>query len=342
MRLIRVPMTVDTPGSTYNIHWTPPEQALVAAVGFSIDKLAALYDTEVTSVTHGGREAVTKSTVSGTEYGIPLGHFANYIEHEAISSAGVLAAPSKFKPWPGRYNLPADWQSLVARLQNGEALSPAEKLRVRMARRVPCEGFAAWPLQRQVKFNIALKRIYGTTAPAYAYLWVIEFENAEEMALFCGQPDLTDYPHWLGQGLILAAAAGTDQTRTERLWQPANMPAHALRIQQFFAMGHENNSETIAYNAAYPASVLVNVEGGDGGSVFPSYADARAQLHTLAPQVLQHYDCARDPELLLPWNGSLLFETQRLLTDYQKDIRLTAYGLLRPQDALTGGVADAA
>lgn len=345
MRVVRKSLTISTPSgspATYNLKWQPPKGALVAAIGIGVDSLAALYDTEVTGIEHGARQAVKTFVEGNITYGPPLGHVACRVEHDDLSDVARLA-PAKFKAWPGRINSPRDLRVLQSKLQQGYQPGYNERLRLRMAGKPPCEDFAMWPLKELVDFKISLKRIYGSTTIARAWLYLIEFESKQEMELYCGQPDLTDYPQWVTQALVLDNTAAVDGTDKETLWPGAfsGINPHGLRILQIFSMGHSNDGGTITYAPDYTSAALVNLKHGGGESVAPFYADERVMLGEFTSQLLQHYDCWRNPDLILKWHSSLLWETERLATDYQKDLRLSLYGLLRPQDA-EGNIRDAA
>ncbi|MCW8134718.1 MAG: hypothetical protein KIT75_03495 [Planctomycetota bacterium] len=342
MRIIRLPLTVETPGATYNLKATPPDHARILAIGLIVDSKAALLDHEVTSISNGGREHVTKSTVSATDYYPALGHAACALPNENLSD-GQAVGP-RFVAWPGRFNLPADYLALIEKLRERMPLTPAEEIRLRFANRLPCQGFSFIRVQRSQEFKIALKRIHGSTSIAYADLVCIELGDSqadlETYDLICGQPDQTDDPHWLGQALILSATAAVADD-TQRRWQPEKVSPHALRISHLFAMGHQNNGGTIAYAADYLDKTLVNLLGDSGGRIFPSYASVRRPVNVMAPQLLQLADCWRRLDRIVRWNDSLVIQAQGLVSDYQKDIRLTFYGTLRPQTR-SGEVLDAA
>ena len=342
MKIIRVPMTVGTPGSTYNLTVTLPAHAKCVAIGLIVDSKAALIDHQVTSIRHGGLEYVSKSTVSSTDYYPALGHVACCLANEAVDEGYQVGA--KFTPWPGRYNNGNDWRSLLARLADRQELSQAEVTRLQFADAVPCENFTFIRMAAEQEFKVALSRIYGSTSILYADLVCIDFSDSprdvEVFKSVCRQPDLTDAPHWLGQALILAAAAAV-ASDTQRRWTNTEIAPHALRISHLLATAYQNNSGTIAYDATYATATLLKLKSDAGGRIWPSYADARRPLATMAPQLLQLQDCWRRFDRILRWQDSLLIEAQGLVTTYQKDIRLTFYGLLRPQDK-AGHVADAA
>lgn len=338
MRLIRIPLSISTPGSTYNLTFTPPSHARLICLGIDVDTKAALYDHEVTSFQHGAYQAVTTATVGSTVYGVPLGHMANRVEYDDVSS--VHLAPAKFQPFPGRFNDPDDYLALSIRAARGDTLSKSERLRLFLGGRVPCQRFGFLPLTPNIEVNLAVKRIYGSSSITYAHLWCLELD-ATEMEFCCSQAKLTDFPHWAVQALILAAGAGVEDAMIERKWNlPGAGANHALRVHNIMAMGHQNNGGTIAYAVDHLKGALVRITAGDGNAIDPNYADKRIKLHAFAPQLLQHVDCARRPEIIVPWNSSLQFEVQRLATTYQKDIRVTLYGLLRPQ--IEGQQLDAA
>jgi hypothetical protein len=335
MRVIRKSLDISTPGATYNLTYEPPKGARVAVIGVGVDSLASLYDTQVMAITHGARQGVKTKTISSVEYGVPLGHVASRVEHDSLSSVPLVAAP-QVRMWPGRMNDPRDLANLRAKLRNGGSLDYHENLRLRWADRAPCRSFAMWPLRELVEFKISLSRVFGTTAISRAWLYLLEFEDAREHALYCGQPDLTDYPMWVAQPLILDAAAGVDRNPHETQWpgEFSGINPHGLRIKQFFSTGYSRDPDAdnaIAYAPTYPNLVKVELQRGDAGALAPWFAEERVTLSEFAPQLMQHFDCWRDPELILPWYGSLLWDTERLLSSLPKIIRVSAYGLLRPQ-----------
>jgi len=329
MRLIKVPLTISAPGATYTMTFSPPSHARLVVLGMDVDTKAAMYDHEVTSISHGAYEGITKGSNSGTDYSPPLGHVANRVEPDDLSS--VHLAPAKFQPWPGRFNDPEDFLGLQIRAARGDQLSRNEKLRLFLGGRVPCRNFSFIPITPNVDFTVSLKRIYGASSVTYAHLWCLELD-ATEMEYCCSLAKLTDWPHWACQPLILAAGAGVEANQIERRWNLAGAGTnHALRVHNIMAMGYQNNGGVIAYAVDHLKAALVRITAGDGNAIDPNYADKRVKLHTFAPQLLQHVDCARRPEIIVPWNSSLQFDVQRLASTYQKDIRVTLYGLLRPK-----------
>jgi hypothetical protein len=338
MKLIRVPLVISAySGGQATLTWTPPSHARVVAVGLSVDSKAALRDHEVTEIKHGSLSFLTRSTVSSTEYGVSLGHVANHIDYEDLSTE--LYAAAHFRPWPGRYNATMRNLVLTLRAAQGETLTQQERVSLFLAEKVPCRDFTFIPIDANVEFSVTVKRIHGATSIAYAYLWCIEMD-AGEKDLVCSLHKLTDYPHWLAHTLILPAAAGLSDP-VECRWNPNGAQAnHALRIMHLLAMGHENNGGTIAYALDHLNAVLLRLAAGDGNALQPDFADKRVRLAEMAPQLLQHVDCARQPELIVPWNSSIQLTAQRLASDYEKQIRLCFYGLLRPMEGTT--IPDAA
>lgn len=333
MRLIRKSLAISSPGATYRLTWTPPRNARVAVIGISVDSLAALRDHQVTGISHGARQALKTCTISSTVYGIPLGHVACRVEHDDLASH-VGRAPG-FKAWPGRFNSPVDLRRLESKLAQGQGLTPTEQLRLRWRDRVPCRDFTLWPLRELVEFRVDLARLYGSTSILRAWLHLVEFESEAEKQLFCGQPDLSEYPQWIAQALILQSGVGVDAQPHETLWPGdfSGLSPHAVRLRQILATGYSNNSDTIDYAPTYPNNVLVDLRRGDGGALGPSWSEERVTVSELAPQRLQDFDCWRDPEIMLPWFGSLQWNTERLLTSYAKIIRLSLYGTLEVQRA---------
>lgn len=343
MRVIRKPLEISTPGATYRLTWTPEKGARVAVIGVGVDNFNVLEDHEVTGMSHGARQAVKKSTVNGVDYYVPLGHIANRVEADDFVTNAVISA-NKFRPWPGRFNNPLDLKRLNKKLADGQRLTRHELLRLTWEDRVPCQSFAMWPLTELVEFRIDLKRIHSENSVNRAWLYLVEFESKAEQQLYCGQPDLTDFPQWVAQALILAEGAGDDGQPHETLWpgEFSGINPHALRIQQIFATAHSNDGAgTIAYAPTYLDAVDVELQRGDGGSIQPFFAEDKITLSEFTNQLLQSYDCMNDPELVLPWFGSLLWQTTRRLTAEAKNIRMSCYGLLRPHTA-DGGVFDVA
>lgn len=332
-RIVRIPFDVEYTNDDYELSVTPPDHARLGAVFITVDQKAALYDHQVAAIEHFRRKHLTPHTVSGTDYGAPLGHVAGTFDPSVYDAASPRVLP--FRPWPGLINNFVDFDWLRGRYARGEQLNLHEQFRLANFGKLPCRDFSMIRLQPQHEFKVSGSRIYGETAISKAYLHCIVLDDTD-YALFERQEhaDFVDSPHWLVHALILAAAAGVGSGAEERKF---NAPAQAklgLQVLATMAMAHENNAGTIAYNEAYLAAVLLRFTGNDNNSIFPSFADQRQLLTELSTQILQEVDPCRRLGLWVPWNGRYHVETQRTVTTYQKDVRMTHYGLLKPSNSL--------
>lgn len=259
---------------------------------------------------------------------------------EALALALQWFMGTKFQPWPGRLNDPADWQMLAYKVADKRPLTAHEAWRSRFARAVPCERFTAWPVTPGVDFVVEVARIFGSTSITRAYLWCIEFDSNDDTRLQrCQMPDYTDYPQWLTVAGQVSAGAAV-QADVERQWVSSDLAPHALRITHLLAMAHSNNSGTFAYDVSYLQNLLLRVKEAGSKRLLPDFADVRQRLDEMAVQYLQQLDCWKRFDYLLGWNSSLLLEYENTAaTSYQRDVRATFYGLLRPQS--NGQVLDA-
>lgn len=274
-----------------------------------------------------------------------LNTFAEVLEdnQQALALALALIGRDNFKPWPGRLNDPADWQRLLYKLQQNQQLTAHEQLRLKFARAVPCESFAGWHVTPSVDFKIRLQRIHGSTSITRAYLWAVDYTdelNPDELhEMICQMPDLTDQPHWLTAAGNLTAAAAA-QTPIELEWVNSDIGPHALRVRALMAMAHSNAAGTITYDVSYLQNLLLNIKEAGNKDIYPSYANQRQPLEAQAVQYLQQLDCWRRFDYLLRWNTDLLLTPETLAaTGNTRDLRLSFYGLLRPQSE-GGNVAD--
>lgn len=286
------------------------------------------------TVIAGIREVATGVNTAFTK----LGSLNDNVEALALALQWILGV--KFQPWPGRLNDPADWNMLAYKVAQRQPLSPHEAWRSRFARAVPCERFTAWPVTPGVDFVVEVARIFGATSITRAYLWCIEFDEQDDTRLQrCQMPDYTDYPQWLAAAAQVSAAAAV-QADQERSWVSSDIGPHALRITHMLAMAHSNNGGTFAYDVSYLQNLLLRVKEAGSKRLLPDYADVRQRLDERAVQYLQQLDCWRRFDYLLGWNSSLLLEIENAAaTSYQRDVRLSFYGLLRPQS--NGQVLDA-
>jgi hypothetical protein len=274
-----------------------------------------------------------------------LNTFVEVLEsnQQALALALQLMGRDTFKPWPGRLNDPADWQRLLYKIQQNQPLTGHEALRLKFARAVPCEGFAAWHVTPNVDFKVRLQRIHGSTSITRAYLWAIDYTdevNPDELhGMICAMPDLTDYPHWMVAAGNLTAGAAV-QTPIEPNWINSEIAPHALRIRALLAMAHSNASGTITYGVSYLQNLLLSIKEAGKKDIYPTYANQRQPLEAQAVQYLQQLDCWRRFDYLLRWNTELQITPETLAaTSNTRDLRLSFYGLLRPQSE-GGNVAD--
>lgn len=334
-RLLRIAATISAYVSDeVTVSYKPEEGERIAVIGTSCDSQAALLDHEVLKMVQGQFNAVSKSTVDGVDYGVHLGAICNFEQFHDLSSEPI--ATRKFQPWPGRVNDPHDYAELLAKTATGQPLTVAETNRLMLARSIPCESFAVWALQPGVEWCSTFKRIRGSTAITKFYLYAVVIPEDYDL------DELNDRPHWLGQALILGNTAQVEDSNTIMRWSGKSLPNMALRMKQIFGIGHSNNGGTIVYALDHFHSVLVKLLDHDGTNLLPHFASRRVPLYELCSQILQHQDCSKDPGVIMLWNSSIQFEIESTAVDFQKDIRLAFYGLIRPQDSKTKRVLDVA
>lgn len=337
-RLVRLPLSISSYSSdAADLTVTPPDKARLAAVAWSMDKAAALYDHEVLSISHFRREHVTKDG----DVGVPLGATANLFDPSVLDGSAPRVQP--IRPWPGLINNFIDYDLLRARYLAGERLTLHEEFRLANFGRLPCKDFAMIRLVPQHEFKISVKRIEGATSITRAYLWCIELDEAD-FSLFEKQEaaDWVDSPHWLAHSLQLAAASGVEGAALERKFNAAVQARLGLQVWATFAAGYSNTDGTRDYDETYLQSLLVRWLGAEQQPLFPSYADHRQLLTEFTQQTLQEYDPCRRVGLWLPWQSRYYLDVQRLTTAQAKDVRLANYGLLKHSNAageLVGGKA---
>lgn len=331
MRLMRIPLAISAyVAGVVNLTYTPPQKSRMAVIGLGCDSKAALYDHECTALVHGAVNAVSKSTVDAVDYGVPLGHMCNFDQFDDLTSSNI--ACKRWKPWGGMLNDPNDYRNLIMRGARGEQLTDKELHRLSLAGQVPCEAFAAWPLQEGIEFKQTLKRIYGATAITKAWAYVIDFSDEQRELMSGCRMDFTDYPHWACQALIGTAAAGVTEDKAELRWNGQTMPWYALKVMQLFAMGHSNDGGTIVYDLDHVQNALIKIKQNDGSDIVPHWAAKRIPIYELASQILQQSDCSKNPEIILPYQAGFNIDLETEVSDFQKDIRLTFYGNLHPQE----------
>lgn len=303
--LHRVELTVGSySGGQVDLTWTPPDWARCAIVGMSVGTRDAMVDHQVLAFEHNEYNAVTKSTVSSTEYGVPLCHVACHLTHAVGGDATPVRPQQGLRLWPGQFKSPY----------------------------LPCErDFALIPVKGTRQVKITAKRIYGSTSIARAYLWLIPFENQAEHARLCdGRQRLIGAPHWLGQKLELAAASGLETAAIERKFNAYD--DFNLRVRQLFGTGYYNNGGTISHDPTYAAATLLRLRNYDNSRVVPEYADGLHRVPELCSQMLPEFDCLRDPQVVVQAKRGLRLDAERETTTYQKDVWLSFYGVL--EDAL--------
>lgn len=334
-RLLRIPATIGAYESdVVKISYKPAMDERIAIIGMSCSQKPALYTHECLDMSQASDQAVTVSTIGETDYGIPFGAICNLEKNSNWATVGVEIGSRKFQPWAGRINNPFDYRELLEKAQSGQQLTQAESNRLMLARAVPVEGFAAWPLQSGVEWSMTLKRIYGATAISKIYLYAIVLPADFDI------DELTDRPHWLGQALTLANTAQVEDSPTILRW--VGQSNRALRVNQIFNMGYSNNGGVIAYDADYSDAVSLKILEQDGTGLLPHFASRRVPLYELSNQILQHTDVSKDPALIIAENSSIQLEAESSALTYQKDVRLAFYGLIRPQDRRTKQILDVA
>lgn len=332
-RLVRLPLTVDYDGDDYTLTVTPPDHARLGAVAVSVDSHAALRDHHVKGMEHSRRKAVTSHTVSGTEYGIPLGSIACCLNPNVLDSVAPRA--KQLSVWPGRINDLRDYMQLSAKCARGVKLTLHELFRYANFGRFPCESFSMMRLMPEQEFKISGSRKLGATSITYAYLWCVVLEE-EDYDLFASEEDadFVEAPHWLAHTMILQAAAGTIGQK-ERKWSPSILPNLGLDVLGTFAMAYSNDGAgTIAYDESYLSALLAFPLGSEQQHLYPSYANQRQVFTEFTAQLLQEYDPAQQLGLWLPWRSSYYFDLKVLVTDEQKDVHVTQYGTLQPSNKL--------
>lgn len=305
--LIRVPLTVGTPGATYDLTRTLPDWARLGAVGLSIYPLDALADHQVTLFEHNEYRAVTKFSSGGTDYGVPLGHIASYLGAESYLDGTRRATGNRLKLWPGR-------------------LAPAG---------MPCEqGVSLLPLKGNREIRISVARLFGSTSISKAYLWCVPLDAEEHKRRCDGLQSVVDRPHWLAGRISQAAAASSVPSLLELPWD--SFDDRALRWMQTFATVYVNTAGTLSYDPTYADATYLRLRDPDDALLYPDFADGPDRISELASAGMQSFDCLRDMQLFVPPKRKLRIYSTGDATAQVKDVRLSIYGPLVNAAEMTG------
>lgn len=311
-KLIRLALTISAYASgVATLTYSVPKGVKLGAIGLSIGSLAALNDHQVTSMLHNEFEAVKVSTISGTDYGVPLAHVASYCGAESYLDGTRRKLGNQMQFWPGRLSFPG-----------------------------ACQKVAVIPLKENATFTITVKRLYGATSIDAAYLWCVPLSNEEHSRRCNGQKNVVDRPQWLSQVMQLAATASTTKAQTERRWDAYD--DRALRIVQPMVQVYVNTAGTLSYDVTYADAVYASLRDWDNVPLVNQLLENQVRVTEFFAQGMQAYDCLRDPRLVVPPKTGLRIFTTRDATAQQKDVYASFYGYLLDAEEMTGELVEAA
>lgn len=264
------------------------------------------------------------------------GNLGTVVTNQAILAAALNPFTRRgFQPWPGRFN---DALPVLRRIALGQR-NAMDDLRLLLCDWIPgVKPCTLWPLVGGKKFEMVLRRPYGANSVSRMYLVVIRLPDAMHERM-CSSLKLSERPRWYSRFWDLASTAGVEADFIER---PFSFDTgYGLRWMQRFMTGYDNNGGTVTYDETAINTILFREELQNQGKLLPPAADNQNLAPLLAAQMLQHYDPAMDPGIVIPDREILKADIGKdASSNNARDVYVSYYGVLRPQDR-NGFIQDA-